>query len=210
MHQSSLRRGEAMLLLLMPLVLGALSHDLRGQERTEGPALPVILQVMNYHFTMGRKIPSVFLKVLSDGTVECNSLRATGPEADVTKKKVLTPVEFQGVKEVIDRSTLLDAKKRYELTHPVIDSWMEWDIRIPRAEGSQEIAIAAFASTPLRDGPYPPAVVRLGCTISKLRDDVYGDEPDYRRNECKEILKGETVPVFVVPILDTALVRALR
>jgi hypothetical protein len=56
------------------VVVGALSNDLRGQEGTHGPPLPVVMQVMNYHFTMGRKIPSVFLKILSDGTVECYSL----------------------------------------------------------------------------------------------------------------------------------------
>jgi hypothetical protein len=98
---------------------------------------------------------------------------------------VLTPDEFQEVKEVISQSALPDAKGRYELTHPVMDSWTEWDIRMPRAEGTQEISIASFASTPLRNGPYPIAVVRLGCTISNLRQQVYGDEPDYRRSECK-------------------------
>jgi hypothetical protein len=191
MDRSTLRTAEFVVgLLLMPLVLDVLSHDLRGQERTEGAPLPVIVEVMNYHFTMGRKIPSVFLKVLSDGTVECHSLRSAGPEANVVKTKVLTPDEFHEVKEVIDQSKLLHAERRYELTHPVIDSWMEWHIRIPRAEGEQDIAIAAFASTPLRDDPYPIAVVRLGCTISKLRDEVYGDEPQYRRSECKKISPG--------------------
>ena len=186
MDRGSSRTGEGVL-LLVAVVLGVLSHDLRAQARTEGASLPVIVEVMNYHFTMGHKISSVFLKVLSDGTVECHSLRATGSEANVVKTKVLTPDEFREVKEVIDQSKLPDAKKRYELTHPVIDSWMEWGIRIPRTTGAQDIAIAAFASTPLGDGSYPIEVVKLGCLISKLRDEVYGNEPDYRRRECKQV-----------------------
>jgi hypothetical protein len=187
MDRDPLRTRATILLSLMLLILGVLSYDLRSQERTEGSPLPVIVEVTNYQFTMGKKIASVFLKVLSDGTVECHSLRTTGPEANVVKKKALTPHELHEVKEVIDQSKLLDAKTKYELTHFVFDSWVEWDIRIPRIAGAQEIAIAAFASTPLRDGPYPMAVVRLGCTISKLRDEVYGDEPDYRRSECKQV-----------------------
>jgi hypothetical protein len=183
-----LRMKRALLgLLLMPLLLGLLSRGLSAQVSTKGASLPVILEVMNYHFTMGRQIPSVFLRVLSDGSVECHSLRATGPEANVVKKKVLTPGAVQEVKGVVEQSELLDAKRRYERTHPVFDSWMEWDIRIPRTTGTQDIAIAAFASTPLREGHYSIAVARLGCLISKLRDEVYGDEPDYRRRECKNI-----------------------
>jgi hypothetical protein len=187
MDPGSLGAGKIVLLLLMPLVLCVFSPESLGQARTERASAAVIVDVMNYHFTMGHKIPSVFLKVLSDGTVECGSLRATGPEANVVKKKLLTPEELREVTEAIDRSKLLHTEARYELTHPVIDSWMEWDITIPRAEGVQDITIAAFASTPLRDGPYPIAVVRLGCTISRLRDEVYGDEPAYRRNECKNV-----------------------
>jgi hypothetical protein len=186
MDRSISRTAEFVVgLLLVALLLDVLSHELRGQERTEGAPLPVILEVVNYHFTIGRKIPSVFLKVLSDGTVECQSLKGAGTEGNVVRTKALTPDEFQKVKKVIDQSKLLDAKEKYELTHPVIDSWMEWHIKIPRTDGEQDIAIAAFASSPLREGSYPIAVVRLGCTISKLREEAYGDEPDYRRGECK-------------------------
>jgi|HubBroStandDraft_1064217.scaffolds.fasta_scaffold00024_79 hypothetical protein len=180
------RKAAVGLLLMLPM-LDTLPRGLRAQVSTEDGSLPVILEVMNYHFTMGHKIPSVFLRVLSDGSVECRSLRTTGPEASVVKKKVLAPEEVKEVKAVIEQPELRDVKSRYELTHPIIDSWMEWDIRIPRTAGTQDIAIAAFASTPLGDGPYPIAVARLGCLTSKLRDEVYGDEPDYRRRECKNI-----------------------
>jgi hypothetical protein len=63
MDRGSSRTGEGVL-LLVAVVLGVLSHDLRAQARTEGASLPVIVEVMNYHFTMGHKISSVFLKVL--------------------------------------------------------------------------------------------------------------------------------------------------
>jgi hypothetical protein len=148
----------------------------------------MIVEVTNYHFTRDQKIPSVYLKVFSDRSVECHTLGVTGREADVVKKKELTQDEFKEFLAVVDQSELLGAKKRYELTHNVFDSWMEWDVRIPRPAGVQDIAIAAFTpGSGAVEGFYPNAVVKLGCSISKLRDEVYGDEPGFRRRECKEI-----------------------
>jgi hypothetical protein len=43
---------------------------------------------MNRHFTVGKKIPSLYLRVFSDGTAECHTEKFW-EEADVTKTKVL-------------------------------------------------------------------------------------------------------------------------
>jgi hypothetical protein len=49
----------------------------------------VILEVMNYHFTVGKKIPSVYLRVFSDGTAECHTEKYMGLETDVVKTRIL-------------------------------------------------------------------------------------------------------------------------
>jgi hypothetical protein len=62
--------------------------------------------------------------------------------------------------------------------HFVIDSWMEWDIKLPRAKGIQSIEVASFspASARKKNQPYPDSLVTLGCSILKIRHDVFGDK----------------------------------
>jgi hypothetical protein len=175
----------------MLLAVDVISHELCSQAVAERLPAPVIIEVTNSHFTMGRVISGDYLKVLGDGTVECHTLKFTGKEVDVVKKKQLTPNEVREFKVILDQAELLGARQRYGLTRGVFDSWMEWNIRIPRAVTVQNISIAGFARTPLKEGSYPNAVLKLGCSISRLRDEVYGDEPDWRRSECKNILSAK-------------------
>lgn len=173
---------------------GALLYQLRGQTTIGSPDVSssrVLLEVINRHFTIGRKIPSVYLRIFSDNTVECRPLAYTGKEVGTVKKKVLTPREFEIVKGVIDEPELLKVKRRYELTHPVFDSWMEWDIKIQHPGRVQDVTIANFSPGSERgpSQPYPDALVALGCSISKLRGEVCGDEPDYRRSACEKALQ---------------------
>jgi hypothetical protein len=172
---------------------GALLYELRGQTTIESPddsSGQVILEVINRHFTVGQKIPSLYLRIFSDRTVECHPLSYTGKEADAANKKYLRPEGFKRIKALIDKPELLKVKKRYELTHPVFDSWMEWDIKIQHPDGVQEISVANFSpgSTRGPSQPYPDALVMLGCSISKLRDELCGNEPEYRRYNCSKLL----------------------
>jgi hypothetical protein len=170
-----------LLLALFPQVV--FCHDDSG-----GSSVPVIIEVINQHFTVGRQISSTYLKVFADRTVECQTLKFTGNEPNVVKNGRLTQEEFRQMEAVLSDPDLRIAKARYELTHSVMDSWMEWNIRIPRGVGTQVIAIADFGSTPLRiDGFYPRSVLRLGCMISKVRDKLSSDEPARRRSECEKM-----------------------
>lgn len=175
---------------------GTLLCDLSGQTTVEpanDSSAPVILEVINRHFTVGKKIPSVFLRVSSDRTVECHPLSYTGEDTGVVKKKILRPKEFEGVKALVDQPELPKVKNRYELTHPVFDSWMEWDIKIQHPDGVQNITVANFSPESTRgpSQPYPDALVMLGCSISKMRGEVCADEPGYRRSNCEKVLQGK-------------------
>jgi hypothetical protein len=158
-----------------------------------GSSAQVMLEVINRHFIVGKKIPSVYLRVFSDHTVECQLQNIYGEGTDIVRKKVLTPKEFEGTKALVDQPELPSVKKRYELTHSVFDSWMEWDIRIQHRGYVQDITIADFSPSSERGStqPYPDALVMLGCSISKLRDEVCGDERNYRRSNCEKVLQDK-------------------
>jgi hypothetical protein len=182
--------------LLTLLGLGALIYELRGQTIIESPddsPARMILEVINRHFTVGQKIPSVYLRVLSDRTATCHLLNSTGKDTGIVKEKTLTPEEFERLKAQLDRPDLRKVKRRYDLTHSVFDSWMEWDISVPHADRLQDITVADFSPSPTRGSsqPYPDALVMVGCSISMLRDEVCGDERDYRRSNCEKVLLGK-------------------
>jgi len=156
----------------------------------------MILEVTSTHFTMGKKIPSLFLRVSSDRSVECDLRNAFGGDTGIVKTKVLMPKEFEEVKALADRPELGKVGRRYELTHFVFDSWTEWDIKVQHPNVEQEIIVANFEPIEPRyteefAQPYPDVLVRLGCSISKLRDEVCGDELAWRRTECETALKNK-------------------
>ena len=140
-----------------------------SQHATKSEASPhIILEVIDKHFTMGRQIPSVYLRVFSDGTAECHALR-DGHEPHVVKRKTLTPDELSKLKAVLENPELLNVQKRYELLNLVIDSWTEWNIAIPRDVDTQRIQVLNFSpgSQGEKKKPYPDALVKLGC-LSRL------------------------------------------
>jgi hypothetical protein len=183
--------------LLVLLLSGAVSLGVSGAK--SGPSAKLILEVMNRHFTVGRKIRSVYLRVYSDGTAECHTVKYTGDETDdgpdIVKQKTLAPVELQSLEAVLHNPELLQVEKKYGLMYTVIDSWMEWDIRVPHGWHKEKIKVLNFspASARKENHPYPPALLKLGCLIWKLRNDVFGDEaygaePLYRIDDCKTAL----------------------
>ena len=147
----------------------------------------IILEVMNRHFTMGKKIPSLYVRVFSDGTAECHTEKYN-KEKDVAKMKVLSVDEFERLKAAMNEPDLLNVKEKYGLMHFVVDSWMEWDIAVQHASGVQRIKVASFSPASAREKlqPYPDALVKLGCSILEIRDDVYGDARPYLQYDCPD------------------------
>jgi hypothetical protein len=118
------------------------------------------------------------LDSFSDPTAECHTEKFTGEEKDVTKRKVLGTKEFEKLKAISNAPNFLDIKKRYELSHPVVDSWMEWTIAVrpPNGEQSIQVANVSPASELYKNQAYPDALVKLGCSILKRREEVF-DHP---------------------------------
>ena len=93
---------------------------------------------------MGKKIRSVFLRVYEDGTAECHTEKYWD-EPDVVKKKTLAPHDFERLKELLEQPALLTVQHRYERMYPVVDSWMEWTIKVRHSHNAQTIQIAGFS-----------------------------------------------------------------
>jgi hypothetical protein len=193
-----MRNLVARAVLLTLFVTGAFVYE--GQNNSAeaanalktGPSSRVDLEVINRHFTVGKKIRSVYLWVFSDGTAECHTEKYWG-ETDVVKRKVLAPEDFERLKSLLAKPELLSAKRRYGLMVPVIDSWMEWTIRVQHGQNIQTIKVDNFNPTAAfeRKTPYPDVLVKLGCSIWKIRRDVYADEiaaGKANRAECNAAL----------------------
>jgi len=147
---------------------------------------PVLLEVTNTHFMRGQEIPSVFLRITTDGVAYCEILKFSGKEADKFKRKKLTAKELDEVKADLNQSQVMDAGERYEFSRMVIDSWMEWTVTIPRAGREQHVAISFTRTSDAKARPYPDALAKLGCLILKLRGEVYGDDTGYYRPACEK------------------------
>jgi hypothetical protein len=152
------------------------SHIEAANAVKSGPSSKVILEVINRHFTVGKKIPSIYLRVFSDGSAECHAEKYWD-ETDTAKKKALSQKDFEQLKVLVGQPELLNVKPRYELMEPVIDSWMEWTIKVPHGRNVQKIEVANFAPAAAKERkePYPDVLVKLGCSIWKLRSYVYSD-----------------------------------
>lgn len=191
------RLGFVEALTLLGAWLSVLGVGVLCGQTAAGPvddsSARIMLEVINRHFTVGEKIPSVYLRVFFDRTADCQLRNHYGEGTGVVKKKVLTPKEFGTVKAAIDQPELPKVQRRYELMHPVFDSWMEWDIKVQHSDGVQEITVANFSPESTRgpSQPYPHALVTLGCSISKFRNDVCGDEPEWRSRNCGKVLQGK-------------------
>jgi len=180
--------------LLSLLIAGSIFFMLRCEAEIRpsasgrtAPGQKIILEVINKHFTVGRKIPSVYLRVFSGGTAECHT-KKFWEEADVTKTRTLDAEELEKLKAVINEPNLSGVKKRYELMLFVMDSWMEWDIKLQHPRGTQRIEVASFSPEAARERkqPYPDALVKLGCSILKTRNYVYGDARTYSKADCPD------------------------
>jgi hypothetical protein len=153
---------------------------------------PVLLEVINSHFTVGRQYKSLFLRVFADRTAQCRYLRyGVEGEKDREKTKLLTTTDYESLKHILDDPELLKVNEKYGLVGWVIDSWETWGISIPHPNSVQHIAVDNFASgavlTP--DKPYPSSLTRLGCTIWKLRREVYGAYPASDTSEAERACK---------------------
>jgi hypothetical protein len=173
-------------LVLLSLAASASLHGQSGSEPSLQSATDsnakVILEVVNNHFTMGRKTPSLYLRLFSNGTAECHAVKFTGQE-DGVKKEALPPKEFAEITAVLNQPGLQGVKGRYDRPRIVIDSWMEWELRAPGSQPMQDVTIS-FGHATQRPRTYPKALATVGCQILKIRAELCGDNTDYYRPAC--------------------------
>jgi hypothetical protein len=112
----------------------------------------------------------------------------------IGKRRSWASADYDNLKRILDGPELLRVNEKYGLVGWVIDSWMTWGISISHPESIQHISVDNFARgaalTP--DKPYPAPLTRLGCTILKLRREVYGADSGLDTSEeersCKDFM----------------------
>jgi hypothetical protein len=161
----------------------ALCFACRPTTAQESHLPKLLLRVVNRHFTVGKRIPSDYLKVFSDGSVECHAIKFGEHDEDDVKKGQLSPDDLAKLTSALNDSGFQDLSDEYKLQRVVVDSWMEWDITIERSWlHSQNITLAFSGGN--GDSKLPDALRKLGCQILDLRRRVYGDDGAYYNPAC--------------------------
>lgn len=168
--------GVQVLVFLVPTLYFACGQIIAQQSELPKP----VLRVVNRHFTVGKRIPSEFLQVFSDGSVECHAIKFGEHDKDDVKKGQLTPNELASLTSALDNSGGLSHD--YKLQRFVWDSWMAWDITIEQPLPSQTVTLTFAGGSGDSDLPY--ALRNLGCQILELRRKVYGDDIRYYNHAC--------------------------
>jgi hypothetical protein len=135
---------------------------------------------------MRRNIPSVYLEVFSNGAVECHTQKYSGHEIDSVKRKSISADELEKVKAVLKNPELAKINKKYGLMYMVVDSWMTWDIRVDQSSDTRAFEVLNFAPGAANEAgrPYPDSLVKLGCSIVRLRAEVF-DGAQAQAGECE-------------------------
>jgi hypothetical protein len=165
------------------------------QSLNPSPNGSVILEVTATHRSWGEETYSyVYIRLLSDQTVEWQSPINRENKPFGTFRKMLTKNEFDKIKSVLDDDKLRKLRPRYELWFTIVDSSEEWKINLPHPEKPQVVEIlqsSHFSPALAKESkhPLPGGLVKLGCTIQKLRGDVLGEGDVDLDGECKRVLK---------------------
>ena len=166
--------------------------DHMGRSPSPRPNADMVLEVIATHTTMASEDTYVYLRVFSDGTAEYQSRNHSNSEAKepLTIMKTLSQNEFFQITSVVRNPKLAKVGPRYERRYAIVDTSTEWTIKIQRPGQPQIIQVLEFAPGLARimKHPYPDALVKLGCNIENLRDQVSG-EPSFPDSECKRILR---------------------
>ena len=169
--------------------------DNLGQSTGPSQNADVFLEVIATYSSMASQGTYVYLRLFSDRTAESQPLNHSDSEAkeSPTIKMTLTQNDFAQIRSVVGNPKLAKVGHRYETRYAIVDTSTEWTIKIQRPEQSQIIQVLEFAPdlAKVMRHPYPEALLRLGCNIENLRNQVTGESysPD---DECKRVLASQT------------------
>jgi hypothetical protein len=153
----------------------------------------VILEVTATDFQIGPEQDYLYLRVFSDHSAEAQTLKRKtmlDKAVLVDSKTKLTQDEFTKIQHLIDEPEILKLDALYrQRIGDVLDVFTSWRIKIQHPEHLQELVVIAFApqGARRRHRPYPQPLVKLGCTIEKVRSETIGEKADLD-DECKKIL----------------------
>jgi hypothetical protein len=187
---------QSMLVVMVALGLLAAADNF---AQSPSPNSDIVLEVIVTQTTMASEDRYVYLylRVFSDSTAECQSLKHSNSEKKelLTVKKALTQDEFIRIKSVVSEPKLAAVGPKYETRYAIVDTSTEWTIKIQRPGQPQIIQVLEFSPGLARTmkHPYPDPLVKLGCNIEKLRADVSG-ESNTLDSECKRVLGTASQP----------------
>jgi hypothetical protein len=174
------------------LAFGCVAPDCSfAQSSNPKPEANTILEVIATHTTMASEHSYVYLRVFPDGTAEFQSSRDSHSESNVAPvvSRTLNEDDFTRLKSAVSQPRLAALKLRYETRFAIIDTSTEWTVRIYGSGRAQTVQVLEFSPGLARimKHPYPEALVKLGCTIEKLRADVSGESERHDR-ECSRVI----------------------
>jgi hypothetical protein len=186
------------LLLVVMVALGLLAPvDNFAQLLGPSPGADILFEVIATHSTMASEDRYVYLRVFADRTAECEFSNRSNSDGKhpLAVKKTLSQDEFIRLESVVSEPKLASVGPKYETRYAIVDSWTEWRIKIQRPGQPQIIQVLEFSPGLARTmkHPYPDALVKLGCSIEKLRADVLG-ESNTLDSECKKTLGTSSHP----------------
>jgi hypothetical protein len=184
-----------MLVVMTVLVFLAPPHRLAQSSKVSADT---ILEVIAIHTTMKSEDTYVYLRVFSDRVAECQFSKQSNTENKELPavKKTLTQNEFIRIESVISDPKLANLEPKYETQYAVVDFSTDWTIKIQHTAGEPQIIRVLEFSPGLAKTmkhPYPDALVKLGCTIKKLRADVSGESISLD-DECQRVLGTSSQP----------------
>lgn len=195
----SLFRAFSTAVLLVSIAPWALRLEANAQS-TKSSALPrsasnakVILDVTATDFQIGPQTDYLYLRVFSDRSAEAQTLtrRTVIDKAVVADLKTrLTQNAFTEILHLTEDPEILKLDALYrQRIGIVLDVFTSWKIKIRRTDSEQKVEVIAFApeEARLRHRPYPEPLVKLGCTIEKIRSETIGESAELD-NECRRVL----------------------
>jgi hypothetical protein len=184
--------------LLPAIAIGNLHCDALPQNHNSpqstrpAPPAELILEVIGTRFGIGPSEKYLYLAIYSDLSAEFQVLGPVNPDkASSTKLKgTLTRADFARVESLLNQPSVFNLKSKYPSRLDVIDAGTSWEITIQHTQRQQKVEIVAFDPEEARKSHrhYPDALMKLGCTIKLLRNDVTRAQAKLQ-DECKKALK---------------------
>jgi hypothetical protein len=167
------------------------------QSATVNAPTEVILEVDATQRSMDADYAYLYLRVFSDSTAEYQPRHptASGSSGPLIITKTLAQDGFKSLESVLQERSLARLGGPYESQFAILDSWTEWKIRLQNRGRPRTITVLEFSPGLAKavKRPYPDALVKLGCTLGRLRSDVSG-EPPVLDSGCKKVFKPAVIP----------------